>query len=209
MKRAVTASLVAGAFALAAFAGCNSSSLKKKGYADKCGRNLDCAYGLECAPGIPALAAADGGAPVDGGVASADAGAGAGQAPTAVAAIPAEADGGLQQAVKSCQWKTFGDCDGEGVTATGERQCLSGQKCRDNKCTVQCAAPGDCKAGEVCKVGACQKGAGSRAQCYDNRDCVWPDTCFYGQCVTRTETLRCQTDLDCGVGYRCINSRCQ
>ena len=199
MKRALCACLVAFAFALSLVAGCSMSSLKKKSLADKCGRNLDCVYGLECASGLPAVPAGDGGTAA---VATAlPAGADGG------AALPA--DGGLLQDVKSCQWKSFGDCDGEGVTTNGEHQCLSGQKCRDNHCTVQCVSPSDCKQGEVCKIGVCQKGAGARAQCYDNRDCLWPDTCFYGQCVTRTETLRCQTDLDCGIGYRCINARCQ
>ena len=197
MKRALPTCLVALSFALAAVLACQTSSLKKRGLTEKCSKNLDCAYGLECAPGGSAVAASDGGSPPAiesaGATAQADAG-------------PAQS---LAQEGKTCQRKTFGDCDGEGVTANGEHQCLSGQKCRDNKCTVQCASKRDCKDNEVCKIGICQKGASSLTQCYDNRDCTWPDTCFYGQCVTRTETLRCQTDLDCGVGYRCINSRCQ
>ena len=45
--------------------------------------------------------------------------------------------------------------------------------------------------------------------CYDNRDCPYPETCYYGQCVTRTQNQRCNSDLDCGPGYRCINSVCQ
>ena len=123
----------------------------------------------------------------------------------------APTDGGIAKAGKVCQYKSFGDCESEpdGGVALNGQSCLSGQRCRDGKCTVQCAAKADCKDTEVCKIGICQKGSGRPVQCYDNRDCPWPETCFYGQCVTRTETLRCQTDLDCGIGYRCINGRCQ
>lgn len=220
MKRVLPTCLVALSFSLAAVLACETSSLKKRGLTDKCGKNLDCAYGLECAPGGAAIAAADAGvapAPAAGSAPSSDGGAalstGDASSSSAAPSGGAVADAGpaqsLAQAGKTCQWKTFGDCDGEGVTANGEHQCLSGQKCRDNKCTVQCASKRDCKDNEVCKVGICQKGAGALTQCYDNRDCVWPESCFYGQCVTRTETLRCQTDLDCGIGYRCINGRCQ
>jgi Cys-rich repeat protein len=114
-----------------------------------------------------------------------------------------------QKAGKTCQFKSFGDCDQDGAAPSGQQQCLSGQKCRDGRCTVQCAAHKDCKEGEVCKIGVCQKGGRLSQQCLENRDCPWPETCFYGQCVTRSEALRCQTDLDCGVGSRCMNGRCQ
>lgn len=165
--------------------GCaDQARVNKQNLNEKCGRNLDCLYGLECVEG--------GGQP-DGGVAG-----------------------------KSCQYKSFADCEGESSngsgldggatdpgTISGQQQCLSGQRCRNGHCTVQCAAKGDCREGEACKIGVCQRGSGRNAQCYDNRDCPWPETCFYGQCATRQETQRCQTDLDCGVGFRCINGRCQ
>jgi hypothetical protein len=118
-------------------------------------------------------------------------------------------DGGPAPAAKTCQYKSFGECDSDSAAPSGQPQCLSGQKCRDGHCTVQCAGPKDCKEGEVCKIGICQKGGTALNQCYDNRDCAWPQTCFYGQCVTRTETMRCHTDLDCGYGFRCINGLCQ
>ena len=49
----------------------------------------------------------------------------------------------------------------------GQPQCLHSYKCRDGHCTVQCAGHKDCKGGEVCKVGICQKG-GAVASCYEN-----------------------------------------
>ncbi len=122
---------------------------------------------------------------------------------------PAPADGGVAPAGKTCQYHSFGDCEGDTPPGGGTPQCLSGYKCRDGHCTVQCAGPKDCKEGEVCKIGICQKGGHALNQCYDNRDCNWPETCFYGQCVTRTETMRCMSDLDCGFGFRCINGLCQ
>ncbi len=121
----------------------------------------------------------------------------------------APADGGVAVAGKTCQYKSFGECEGDGMQSNGKPQCLSGQKCRDGHCTVQCASPKECKEGETCKIGVCQKSGTARAQCYDNRDCPWPETCFYGQCVSRAESMRCMGDLDCGPGFRCINGLCQ
>ena len=111
---------------------------------------------------------------------------------------------------KTCQYHSFGDCEGDGTQPApdGQPQCLPGTKCRDGHCTVQCAGHKDCKEGEVCKVGLCQKGQNANAQCYDNRDCPYPQTCAYGQCVTRTPE-RCVSDLDCPSGSRCINAVCQ
>ena len=121
----------------------------------------------------------------------------------------APADGGTPAAGKTCQYKSFGQCEGDGPGPNGQSQCVSGQKCRDGHCTVQCAGKGDCKDGEVCKIGVCQRTQGtSNNQCYDNRDCRWPEVCFYGQCVMRTDAMRCQTDLDCGSGGRCVSGRC-
>jgi hypothetical protein len=108
---------------------------------------------------------------------------------------------------KKCQFIAFADCEGD-TTAAGAPTCLSGQKCREGHCTVQCVNVGECKAGEVCRVGVCAKGVKDLRQCQDNRDCPWPETCYYGQCVTKTDAFRCQSDLDCGVGYRCLNGRC-
>jgi hypothetical protein len=166
--------------------GCaDQARVNKQNLNEKCGRNLDCLYGLEC-----------------------------------VESGSAQSDGGA--AGKSCQYQSFADCEGDSAnssgldggtadpaTISGQQQCLSGQRCRNGHCTVQCAAKGDCKDNEICKIGICQRSSGKNAQCYDNRDCPWPETCFYGQCATRQETQRCHTDLDCGVGFRCINGRCQ
>jgi hypothetical protein len=130
-----------------------------------------------------------------------------------VDAAPPAADGGTAavKAGKTCQFKSFGDCEGEGTELgpDGQPQCLNSYKCREGRCTVQCAGHKDCKEGEVCKVGLCHKGGSASAQCYDNRDCPYPQTCYYGQCVTRSQSMRCATDLDCGVAYRCINGVCQ
>lgn len=168
--------------------GCaDQGRVNKQNFSEKCTRNLDCLYGLEC---VDSTAHPDGGS-------------------TAAAG-------------KTCQYKSFGDCEGDTTnssgldggsadpsTVAGQQQCLSGQRCRNGHCTVQCAAKGDCKEKELCRIGVCQRTSGKTAQCYDNRDCPFPETCYYGQCATRQETQRCQTDLDCGVGYRCINGRCQ
>lgn len=123
----------------------------------------------------------------------------------------APADGGVAKAGKTCQFHSYGDCEGDGSqpAADGQPQCLNSYKCRDNRCTVQCASHKDCKADEACKVGLCQKGGNANASCSDNRDCPYPESCYYGQCVTRTQSQRCNSDLDCGPGYRCINAVCQ
>lgn len=112
---------------------------------------------------------------------------------------------------KTCQFHSFGDCEGDGSQPApdGQPQCLNSYKCRDGHCTVQCAGHKDCKEGEICRVGLCQKGGNANAQCYDNRDCPYPETCAYGQCVTRAANQRCVSDLDCGPGFRCINAVCQ
>ncbi len=124
---------------------------------------------------------------------------------------PTLSDGGVAKAGKSCQFHSFADCEGDGQqpAADGQPQCLNSYKCRDGHCTVMCAGQGDCKKDEVCKIGLCQAGKNVNARCYDNRDCPYPESCYYGQCVTRTQHQRCISDLDCGPGYRCMNAVCQ
>jgi hypothetical protein len=121
------------------------------------------------------------------------------------------ADGGIAAPGKTCQYHSFGDCEGDGTQPgpDGQPQCLNTYRCRDNHCTVQCAGHQDCKEGEVCKVGICSKGGNVASSCYDNRDCLYPETCYYGQCVTRAPATRCTTDLDCTAGSRCLNGVCQ
>ena len=115
---------------------------------------------------------------------------------------------GLECRTRTCQFIVFGDCEGDGQNPNGQPQCLSGHRCRDGRCTVQCAGASDCKEGELCRIGVCQSGGQASRLCYENRDCTWPETCFSGQCVTRTEAFRCVSDLDCGLGFRCLNGRC-
>ena len=189
MSRSVVALLVSAALGVALGVACASGNTRKA-LKDACTRNLDCAYGLECvdASGTPVASAEDAG----------------------------------KNVARTCQWKSFGDCDvpesadggPSGGTAAagapGGQQCLAGYKCREGKCTVMCAGDKDCRQGESCKIGLCQRqSGGERAQCFDNRDCPWPETCYYGQCITRSEGIRCQSDLDWHTGFRCINGVCQ
>jgi len=120
-------------------------------------------------------------------------------------------DGGSAGTARTCQFHSFGDCEGDGTQPgpDGQPQCLNSYKCRDGHCTVQCASHNDCRGGEVCKVGLCQKGGSAVASCTDNRDCSFPETCYYGQCVTRAPSTRCSSDLDCPAGNRCTNGICQ
>jgi hypothetical protein len=119
------------------------------------------------------------------------------------------ADGGSVSG-KSCQFHSFGDCEGDGTQPglDGQQQCLHSYKCRDSHCTVQCAAHKDCKEGEICRVGTCQRGGNSKSSCYETRDCAYPQVCQYGQCVLNVAS-RCTTDLDCPQGSRCVNAVCQ
>lgn len=170
------------AAALAALCACNDSQIKLKAREEACAKNRDCAYGLDCVEAAGS------------------------------AATPASADAGVPaKAGKTCQFHSFADCEGDGSqdATDGQPQCLNGYKCREGHCTVQCAGHKDCKEGEVCKVGLCQKGGNANAQCFDNRDCPYPDSCYYGQCVSRAPNQRCNSDLDCGPGYRCMNAVCQ
>jgi len=194
VSRSTAAVLLSTALGVAIGVACSSGmSNTRKGLKDACNRNLDCAYGLECVgpDGVPVAAAGE-----DGGVADA---------------------GVAQGGPKTCQWKSFGDCDsseaadgGAPAAAQSGQQCLPGYRCREGKCTVMCAGNKDCREGEACKIGICQRsGGGALSQCFDNRDCPWPESCFYGQCVTRIEGLRCQSDIDCQSGFRCINGICQ
>jgi hypothetical protein len=119
-------------------------------------------------------------------------------------------DGGVAT-VKTCQYHSFGDCEGDGTQPgpDGQPQCLHTYKCRDSHCTVQCAGHGECKENEVCnRFGVCVKGANQKFACYDSRDCAYPQVCSFGQCVVNT-IARCATDLDCGGGAHCINGSCQ
>ncbi len=120
------------------------------------------------------------------------------------------ADGGVASG-HTCQFHSFGDCEGDGTQPgpDGQPQCLNPYRCRAGHCTVQCAGHKDCKEGEVCKVGLCQKGGNAVASCSSNQDCLWPETCYYGQCVTRAPVTRCTNDLDCPASNRCINGVCQ
>jgi hypothetical protein len=186
VSRSLVAVLLSSAVGLAVGLACATGN-NRKGVKDSCARNLDCAYGLECVDESGAQVAAAG------------------------------EDAGPPKA-RTCQWKSFGDCDvtdapdggATPASAQGGQQCLAGYRCRDGKCTVVCVGNKDCREGETCKIGICQRQSGGQlAQCFDNRDCPWPETCYYGQCVTRNEGVRCQSDLDCHSGFRCINGICQ
>ncbi len=191
--------LVVGAVvAIGAFAACTATRFSRKTVGEPCtSTRQDCAYGLECrVPGSAELRPTQ----LDGGPLPEDAG-----ASFALASVGGqEPDGGQ---LKRCEYATFADCSEDPAGP----QCLSGQKCREGKCTVMCAADAECGPNAQCKIGVCQRTKGALTQCYDNRDCLWPESCFHGQCVVRTEAFRCNTDLDCptAYGYRCINGRCQ
>jgi len=186
VSRSIVALLLSAAVGVALGVAC-ASGQTKKGLKDTCTRNLDCGYGLEC---------------VD----------------ASGTAVASSEDAGKNVA-RTCQWKSFGDCDvtdsPDGGTvpaaaAQGAQQCLAGYRCREGKCTVACVADPDCQKNEKCRVGVCQRTSGGQAtQCFDNRDCPWPEVCYYGQCVTSNQGLRCQSDLDCHAGARCINGICQ
>jgi hypothetical protein len=125
---------------------------------------------------------------------------------------PQPADGGVAPSGRTCQFQSFGDCEGDGMQPgpDGQPQCLDPYRCRNGHCTVQCASHKDCKEGEVCKVGICHKGGGSTvASCTDNRDCIYPEACYYGQCVSRPASQRCSSNLDCPGDTRCISGMCQ
>jgi len=189
VSRPLAALLVSFVAGIAIVYACSTPTNTKKTVAEACTKNLDCAYGLECVSPEGSAAGAN-------------------------------TDAAIVQGRRTCQYKSFGDCDssagdsdGGGVPAaaqTSGAQCLSGYRCREGKCTVMCAGKNDCREGEVCRIGVCQR-TGGRAgvQCYDNRDCPWPETCFYGQCVIRPEGGRCQSDLDCQSNFRCVNGLCQ
>jgi hypothetical protein len=197
MKRTLVAGFVS---ALVVIIACTATRFSRRTVGETCtSTRQDCAYGLECrVPQANEIRPSlfDGGAlPEDAGAAIA--GALASQGGT-------EADGGV---IKRCEYAVFNDCSED---PTGP-QCLSGQRCRDGKCTVMCASDAECGPNAQCKIGVCQRTRSQLTQCYDNRDCPWPESCFHGQCVVRTEAFRCNSDLDCptAYGYRCINGRCQ
>jgi hypothetical protein len=195
MIRSRFTAAIAATLAVAALWGaCASAGPRRKTIGDPCrSTREDCGYGLECRVPLenepkPAL--------IDGGAVPA--------APAQAQSTPAEgsSDGGP---IRRCQYALYAECS----TEPGGPQCLSGQRCRDGQCTVMCAVDAECGEGGTCRIGVCTRKRSALTQCYDNRDCQWPDTCFHGQCVTRTDAFRCNTDLDCGYGYRCLNGRCQ
>ena len=198
MKRARMA-LCAAAALIVLWGACAAPQRLRKLVGEPCASTRqDCSYGLECR--VPLSAEPRPSLP-DGGVVPPDAGPPPLPSSLALTAT-AQPDGGP---LKRCQYGLFAECSEE----PGGPQCLSGQRCREGHCTVQCAWDGECGPEAVCRVGVCQRKRSTLAQCFDNRDCRWPENCFNGQCVTRTDAFRYNTDLDCGIGYRCINGRCQ
>jgi hypothetical protein len=187
--------LTALALLVGLWGACATGRPLRKQVGDPCiSTRQDCSYGLECR--VP-MANEPRPTQLDGGAFAPDAGYFA-----ATAGPTTEADGGP---LKRCQYQLYAECTED----PGGPQCLSGQRCREGHCTVMCASDVECGEGGLCRIGVCQRKRSALTQCYDNRDCTWPDTCFHGQCVTRTDAFRCSTDLDCGLGYRCINGRCQ
>ena len=187
------------AAALVVVAACTASRFLRKSVGDPCASTVkDCAYGLECRVPLPSEPKP---VQLDGGPLAEDAGWPSELARNAAATEP---DGGP---ARRCEYTFFAEC---GEDPNGP-QCLSGQKCREGHCTVMCATDVECGENAICKIGICQRKRSALTQCYDNRDCLWPESCFHGQCVTRTDAYRCNNDFDCptAYGYRCINGRCQ
>ena len=143
MSRPLVALLVSFAAGVAVVYACSTPSNTKKTVSEACTKNLDCNYGLECVAPEGSAAGAD-------------------------------TDAAIVQGRRTCQYKSFGDCDssagdgdGGGVPAaaqTSGQQCLSGYRCRDGKCTVMCAGKSDCREGEVCRIGVCQRTGGRAGQ---------------------------------------------
>jgi len=111
----------------------------------------------------------------------------------------------LECLAKTCQFKSFGDCEGEGV---GRRPAAVPLRQKSATAIAPCSAPAQgLQAGRVLQGGRLPEGASGMSQCYDNATAPGRDL-LLRQCVTAPRrSLPDRSRL--WDGYRCINGVCQ
>lgn len=114
---------------------------------------------------------------------------------------------------RHCQYEAYSVC-------SSSSDCYRGRVCRAGHCEVQCVKDGDCTAFDhrakpdggaldppKCVVGECiVPGVGK--SCFSAADCAPDQNCAEGRCVAHA-TDRCDRDLDCPIGQRCIGGACR
>jgi len=123
----------------------------------------------------------------------------------------AAADGGtVAGAGRTCQFHSFGDCEGEWDAAGARRAAamLALVQVPDGHCTVQCAGHKDCKGGEVLQGRHLPEG-GRGGELLREPRLHLPGNLLLRTVRDAPPATRCSSDLDCPVGNRCINGLCQ
>ena len=89
------------------------------------------------------------------------------------------------------------------VACRDAKDCKKGEECKGGRCEKPegaCTTTSDCPGGEKCKDGICKK------ECETSADCPVGRECKGGKCVPTTD---CTADSDCPPGSGCVAGKCK
>jgi peptidoglycan-associated lipoprotein len=90
-------------------------------------------------------------------------------------------------------------CTPDYPNCKNDAHCKEHEYCVNQKCQ-QCRDAKDCKTGEMCNAGRCEK---QKIACTDDSQCPGDQSCIDGSCKA------CASDDQCGAGGKCNKGRCQ
>ncbi len=89
------------------------------------------------------------------------------------------------------------------VACRSSKDCKKGEECKGGRCEKvagACTTTSDCPGGEKCKDGVCKK------ECETSDECPAGHECKKGKCVSASE---CSADADCPPGSGCVAGKCK
>jgi peptidoglycan-associated lipoprotein len=92
---------------------------------------------------------------------------------------------------------------GKCVACRDAKDCKPGEECKGGRCEKPegaCTTTSDCPSGEKCKDGKCKK------ECESSDECPAGYECKKGKCVATSE---CSADADCPPGSGCVSGKCR